>query len=59
LRNSDYGSIASGNKTVTRLPDGSKYTGELLRGKPHGKGTIAYRNGDFFKGNFINGKRHG
>ena len=41
------------------LKDGSKYTGEARGKKPHGKGRMAYPNGDFYEGTFVKGKRNG
>jgi len=36
-----------------------KYDGPMQREQPHGSGVMPYKNGDFFKGNFKQGKRHG
>ena len=38
---------------------GSKYSGELLNGRPHGKGTYTFVNGNIYEGDFINGQFHG
>ena len=36
-----------------------KCKGELLLGKPHGKGTKTFENGDKYEGDMADGKRHG
>ena len=41
------------------LRDGSLYTGELRRKRPHGNGTVQYANGDKYRGTFFDGCRHG
>jgi len=38
---------------------GSKYSGELLNGRPHGKGTYTFVNGNIYEGDFINGQFEG
>jgi hypothetical protein len=38
---------------------GSKYKGDLLNGRPHGKGSYAFVNGNIYEGDFINGQFHG
>lgn len=38
-----------------RYPDGSEYTGEWLRGLPHGDGKLRFRNGDEYFGHFWHG----
>jgi len=45
-------------KTLT-APNGDRYTGEVLNGKPHGKGTYIYKNGERYDGEFRGGKRNG
>lgn len=35
------------------------YTGEIMDGKPHGKGTCVWRNGRIYEGEFVNGERNG
>ena len=39
--------------------DGGSYQGELLQGKPHGKGTTNYNNGNVYEGEYVKGKRQG
>ena len=34
------------------------YVGELVDGKPHGKGEKHWNDGDFYVGDFVEGKRH-
>lgn len=41
------------------LSDGSKYIGEFVRGRPHGRGTITHPNGTKYVGEFEAGKLHG
>ena len=38
---------------------GSKYSGELLNGRPHGKGTYTFANGNIYEGDFVNGQFNG
>jgi len=38
---------------------GSKYSGELLNGRPHGKGTYTFANGNIYEGDFMNGQFQG
>ena len=38
---------------------GGEYQGEMFKGKPYGKGTTKYPNGDFHTGNYVKGKREG
>ena len=39
--------------------DGGIYQGELLQGKPYGKGTTSYSNGNTYEGEYVKGKRQG
>ena len=39
--------------------DGGVYQGEMVAGKPHGKGKTTYKNGDFYEGDYVKGKRQG
>lgn len=41
------------------LKDGGIYTGELIGGKPGGKGRVQYENGDTYEGTFVKGLRQG
>ncbi len=41
-----------------KLKDGD-YEGEVKNGKPHGKGTIVYKDGHSYQGDFVDGKRVG
>ena len=41
------------------LPDGSVYEGELVNGKPHGKGKKTFSSGGYYEGDFVDGKWHG
>jgi len=44
---------------VIKLRNGSLYEGDLVNGKPHGKGKIISKSSDIYEGDFVNGKRHG
>ena len=47
-------------KTITvDWQDGSKYSGEIMNGKPHGQGKYTWPDGDEYVGRWINGARHG
>ena len=50
-------------RSVARLewPDGSVFEGEVstTTGKPEGVGRIAYLGGNYYEGEWQNGKRHG
>ena len=35
------------------------YKGDLVRGKPNGKGKFFYADGDVFEGTYVDGKREG
>ena len=39
--------------------DGSRYIGQVLNGKPEGKGIAYYPNGDRYEGDFRNDKSEG
>ena len=40
------------------IGDGS-YTGWMIRGVPHGEGTLTSKNGDVYSGNWVNGAKQG
>ena len=42
-------------QTIT-LSDGGRYTGQVLHGKPNGKGKVVYKNGDVYEGEFLTGR---
>lgn len=44
---------------VATLPDGGRYSGEMLDGKIHGEGAIRWENGSSYEGGFENGLAHG
>ena len=46
-------------KGVIKFPNGDKYFGDLIDGKPYGKGETTYSNRDRYKGEHVEGKRHG
>lgn len=48
--------VQSGKQNLT---DGSRYEGELIKGKPHGFGKREFLNGDSYEGQFERGKAHG
>ena len=39
--------------------DGGEYKGEMVAGKPHGKGKATYKNGNWYEGQYAKGKREG
>ena len=39
--------------------DGAVYQGELIKGKPSGKGVTHFKNGDRHEGQYLKGMRHG
>lgn len=39
--------------------DGGTYQGEMVGGKPQGKGRAVYKNGDWYEGEYVKGKRQG
>ena len=43
--------------TVTR--DGGEYSGEMVVGKPQGKGKATYANGNWYEGEYDKGRRQG
>ncbi|GMF22429.1 unnamed protein product [Phytophthora lilii] len=47
-----------GEWTITFF-DGSKFTGECVGGRPHGRGICKYAGGDLYDGMWVHGKRHG
>ncbi|MBT9134738.1 MAG: Protease inhibitor [Firmicutes bacterium] len=50
---------AGGAAATITLPDGSRYTGALLNGVPHGYGSSTAANGERYSGAWENGLRHG
>ena len=42
---------------VTR--DGGEFKGEMVAGKPHGKGNTVFKNGDTYEGEYVRGRRQG
>lgn len=40
-------------------PDGSRYIGEIKKGKRHGVGTIYYKNGSYYDGEWKKDNMHG
>ena len=43
----------------TTLPDGRVYEGEVLDGRPHGKGKLTYADGGSYEGEWLGGEPHG
>ena len=37
--------------------DGGQYKGQMMNGKPNGKGHTVFKNGDTYEGEYIKGKR--
>ena len=42
-----------------KTKDGGQYQGEIMMGKPHGKGRTVYKNGNTYEGQYEKGKRQG
>ena len=40
-------------------PNGTRYDGEWVNGKPHGKGTSYYNDGSKYEGFYVNGLFNG
>ena len=38
--------------------DGGQYQGEMVMGKPHGKGKAVYKDGNCYEGEYVKGKRN-
>lgn len=55
----------SDQKTIERsansflLSDGSVYTGQILNGRAHGKGSLVWENGNTYVGEFVDGIKEG
>ena len=43
----------------TTTKDGGDYQGEMVMGKPHGKGRTTWKNGNYYEGEYDKGKRQG
>ena len=39
--------------------DGGTYKGQMMNGKPNGKGSTVFKNGNTYVGEYIKGKREG
>jgi hypothetical protein len=39
--------------------DGGQYKGQMVSGKPNGKGSTVFKNGDMYEGGYVKGKRQG
>ncbi|MEC0124621.1 hypothetical protein [Paenibacillus pabuli] len=50
---------AASKKVRLELSDGATYYGEVLDGKPHGKGTARWGEFEVYSGDWVNGKRQG
>jgi len=50
---------AASKKVTFKLSDGATYYGEVLDGKPHGKGTALWGKSEVYSGDWVNGKRQG
>jgi hypothetical protein len=50
--------FVNGTVLELKIPNGV-YSGQFLNSKPHGKGTILYRNGDTYSGAWDLGEKHG
>jgi len=50
---------AAANKESLKLANGAHYYGEVVNGKPHGKGTMTWSKSKTYSGQWVNGKREG
>ncbi|CAM4478268.1 hypothetical protein [Paenibacillus xylanexedens] len=50
---------AASKKVNLKLSDGGTYYGEVLNGKPHGKGTARWEETEVYSGDWVSGKRQG
>ena len=46
-------------ESVITYPNGNRYEGHVVNGKPHGKGILYRADGDRYEGDFVDGKRTG
>ena len=44
---------------ATMIYDDGSYKGPIAYGKPHGKGRLTYKDGSYYDGNWVNGKKEG
>ena len=51
--------ISLGSCSITEDGLRGEYKGEMLNGKPYGKGTTVYHNGNRYEGEYVRGKREG
>ena len=51
--------ISLGSCTIEEQGVKGVYKGEMASGKPYGKGSALYENGNNYEGQFVKGKRHG
>ena len=52
-------SAIPGQGALTLDKGAIRYNGTLVRGKMNGKGTVTFKNGDTYTGNFVNGSFSG
>ena len=45
------------NNQIIKRAISNRYEGEQLDGEPHGSGSMLYSNGDFYRGEWVNGKK--
>ena len=51
--------ITLGSCTVQEVGVKGVYKGQMAAGKPQGKGSVLFDNGNTYEGDFVKGKRHG
>ena len=51
--------FAQAERRTLRYTDGSRYDGEVLNGKRHGRGTYVWPDGSRYSGDWRDGKKHG
>ena len=51
--------ISLGSCTIREDDFVGEYKGEMLNGKPYGKGVTIYQNGNKYEGEYVRGRRQG
>ena len=51
--------ISLGSCSVEEMGIKGVYKGQMLAGKPHGRGSVLFDNGNTYEGDFVKGKRQG
>ena len=51
--------ISLGSCTIEEMGVKGTYKGQMVGGKPQGKGSVVFENGNLYEGDFSKGKRQG